>query len=269
MAGFTKLFSSIVTSSIWMEDDRVLRVWIAMLSQCDGVGRVEGSVPGFAHLCRIEVDEMERILTILQSPDPYSRTKVNEGRRILPIPGGWQIINYLSYREKGQAKDGSRAPYMRAYRSKHPVTKCNALPLHITRNTEVEVEAEANNSTPLPPSGERSKEKGKRRLREVKPKEPSLAEILGGKGSDDWNNYWLFASCWPKAKNANARSLAEAWMEACKKDEDIKIYEAALEYQKDFLPPKHKQDDSQFMKSPLTWLKEEAWLNAINHQGGD
>ena len=108
-----------------------------------------------------------------------------------------------------------------------------------------------------------------KRKKKLKTPTPSLAEILGGKGSDDWNNYWLFASCWPKAKNANARSLAEAWMEACKKDEDIKIYEAALEYQKDFLPPKHKQDDSQFMKSPLTWLKEEAWLNAINHQGGD
>ena len=139
MAGFTKLFSSIVTSSIWVEDDKVLRVWIAMLSQCDAKGKVEGSIPGFASLCRMGRDEMERILILLSSPDPDSRTKEFDGRRILPIPGGWQVLNYLSYREKGQEKEGSRAPYMRARRNE---TKCNGLHPNVTGDTEGEGEVE-------------------------------------------------------------------------------------------------------------------------------
>jgi len=118
MAGYSKLFSSIVTSSIWCEDDKTLRVWFAMLALTDASGTVEGSVPGFAHVARVTIPEMEHAVEILSAPDPYSRTPDNEGRRIEAIPGGWRIMNYAAYRERGQAKDGSRAGYMREYRSK-------------------------------------------------------------------------------------------------------------------------------------------------------
>ena len=117
MAGYSKLFSSIVTSSIWCEDDKTLRVWFAMLALTDAGGNVEGSVPGFAHVARVTIPEMEHAVAVLSAPDPYSRTPDNEGRRIEVMPGGWRILNYASYRERGQAKDGSRAGYMRDYRS--------------------------------------------------------------------------------------------------------------------------------------------------------
>lgn len=100
MAGFTKLFSSIVTSTVWCEDNATLRVWIAMLAMADARGKVEGSVPGFAHLARVTVDEMRRALDILGGPDPDSRTPDNDGRRIEAITGGWRIFNYELYRER-------------------------------------------------------------------------------------------------------------------------------------------------------------------------
>jgi hypothetical protein len=117
MAGYSKLFSSIVTSSIWCEDDKTLRVWFAMLALTDASGNVEGSIPGFAHVARVTIPEMEHAVEVLSAPDPYSRTPDNEGRRIEAIPGGWRILNYACYRERGQAKDGSRASYMRDYRA--------------------------------------------------------------------------------------------------------------------------------------------------------
>ena len=117
MAGYSKLFSSIVTSSVWMEDDKTLRVWFAMLALTDAKGIVEGSVPGFANVARVTIPEMEHAIHVLSSPDAYSRTPDNEGRRIECIPGGWRILNYQSYRERGQAKDGSRAEYFRNYRA--------------------------------------------------------------------------------------------------------------------------------------------------------
>lgn len=131
MAGFSKLFSGIVTSSVWCEDDKTFRVWIAMLAISDACGHVDGSIPGFARLTGATIPEMEHALDRLTSPDPYSRTPDNDGRRLAPEPGGWRILNYLQYREKGQAKDGSRAEYMRDYYEKRKVLK----PVEIQHST--------------------------------------------------------------------------------------------------------------------------------------
>jgi hypothetical protein len=116
LAGFTKLFSGITESSVWGQPDHILRVWIAMLARADYDGIVEGSIPGFAHLCHMEIERFEDAVKVLSGPDPYSRDPANEGRRIRVFPGGWEILNYRNYREQAQAKDGSRAPYMRDYR---------------------------------------------------------------------------------------------------------------------------------------------------------
>ena len=123
MAGYSKLFAGIVTSSVWCEDDKTFRVWIAMLALSDAAGHVDGSIPGFAHVARVTIPEMVHALDRLSSPDPYSRTSDNDGRRITIESGGWIILNYGIYREKGQAKDGSRAQYMREYYEKKKVLK--------------------------------------------------------------------------------------------------------------------------------------------------
>lgn len=137
MAGYAKVFSSIVTSSLWCMEHAVLRIWIAMLTTCNSEGVVEGSIPGFASLCRVTIEEMEKAVQVLSSPDPHSRTQDFEGRRIEVIPGGWRILNYKSYRDKGQEKEGSKAPFMRASRQRakarqHPETVGNALPEECT-----------------------------------------------------------------------------------------------------------------------------------------
>jgi len=119
MAGYSKLFSGLVTSTVWCEDNATRIVWISMLAVCDARGFVSGSVPGFANLARVSITEMEFAIERLSSPDPYSRTKAHEGRRIEAVHGGWQILNYEAYREMGQAKDGSRAEYERERRRKH------------------------------------------------------------------------------------------------------------------------------------------------------
>ena len=138
--GFTKLFSSIVMSSIWSEDDKTRIIWITMIAICDAQGHVEASVPGLAYTARVSLEDCERALGILSSPDPYSRTKEAEGRRIEDIDGGWRIINYAKYRERGQGKDGSRAAYYRQYRSQQK-SGC-AQPPSVARNTEAEAEEE-------------------------------------------------------------------------------------------------------------------------------
>lgn len=114
--GYSKLFSGLVTSSIWLEDRATIIVWIAFLAICDANGVVSGSLPGLAHLARVSLDEMRTAIEVLSSPDPDSRSPENEGRRIEKVQDGWRILNYAAYRSKLQGKQGSRAIDMRRYR---------------------------------------------------------------------------------------------------------------------------------------------------------
>ncbi len=98
--GFTKLFNSILTSSIWSADDKVRIMWITMLASADAGGYVTGAIPGMAAMARQTVQEAEKSIKALTEPDPYSRTKELKGRRLLEVDGGWQIINHPKYREK-------------------------------------------------------------------------------------------------------------------------------------------------------------------------
>ena len=187
MAGFTKLFGSIVTSSIWGQDDKVLRVWIAMLAQCDSDGRVEGSIPGFAHLCRMTVSEFEAALQVLGEPDPYSRTPDNGGRRIEAIPGGWIILNHRVYRDANQAKNGSRAPYMVQYRAskKADVTSSTPEDEDVTSNpdTDTYTETESPSSSS---GGDDAKPRAKKKTLTVglNPEVFAMADRL----ADEWPN---------------------------------------------------------------------------------
>jgi hypothetical protein len=103
--GFTKLFGSLIHSTIWREPDHVRLVWITMLAIVNRNGVVEASLPGLADAARVTVEQCEEALTKLSSPDKYSRSKVHEGRRILEIDGGWQLLNYESYRKRMSAED--------------------------------------------------------------------------------------------------------------------------------------------------------------------
>ena len=96
---YAKLFSSIIHSTIWREGMPTKILWITMLAMADKDGMVQASIPGLADAARISVTECEEGLQRLQEPDPYSRTKDNEGRRILAVDGGWALLNYPKYRD--------------------------------------------------------------------------------------------------------------------------------------------------------------------------
>jgi len=91
------------------------------------------------------------------------------------------------------------------------------------------------------------------------PIDPSLTEIIGEKGSQTNIRYWKMMKVWPAEKNHSPKLTAQAWVRACEKEDPKTIYCAALAYRDCFLPPKRKKDETQFMKSPLVWLKEEGW----------
>jgi hypothetical protein len=102
---FTKLFASIISSSIWRASKDTKVVWITMLAMADKDGEVWASVGGLADMARLSREECAKSLTELLSPDEDSRTKEHDGRRIEVIDGGWRILNYKKYRELGRNED--------------------------------------------------------------------------------------------------------------------------------------------------------------------
>lgn len=117
MAGFTKLFSTIVTSSIWCEDNETRLVWITMLALSDAHGMVEAAVPGLANAARVSVEKCQTALDRFQQPDPYSRSTAHEGRRIEKVEGGWKLLNYEDYRQKLSKSD--RLDYQRVKQAEY------------------------------------------------------------------------------------------------------------------------------------------------------
>lgn len=149
---FAKLDSGIVDSTLWMQPHDVLRVWIAMLAKCDSYGLIRASVPAMAHLCMVPIERLDQILHLLTSPDPYSRTADEDGRRIRVIEGGWLIVNYVKYRDLLQTKAQSHAERQRRYRQRlderdSKVTRDKLVMPSVTRDAEAEAEAEVKEST--------------------------------------------------------------------------------------------------------------------------
>lgn len=152
MTGYTKLFGSIVASTIWREDDKTRLVWITMLAIANKHGEVEASVPGLADLSRVSVAECRESLAKLESPDPDSRSSEQEGRRIEKVEGGWRLINHAKYRAKLSVDE--RREYLaqkkREERARqHGVNSCQQMSTSVagsqlasTQSTHTEAEAD-------------------------------------------------------------------------------------------------------------------------------
>jgi len=160
---YTKLFSSIVTSSIWTEDPSTCKVWVTMLAIADKHGEVHASIPGLAQVAGMPLSDTEAAINKFLAPDKYSRTPDDEGRRIEKIEGGWLLLNHAKYRAMASKDEekSSAAKRQAAFRERQKrngrvtarndqVTVANCV---ITVNADIaeaEAEAEAKN-TPIPP----------------------------------------------------------------------------------------------------------------------
>ena len=153
MPNYTKLFNSIVTSTIWTEDDKTRIVWITMLALADQNGEVHASIPGLARLAGVPLSDVESAITKFLNPDQYSRTPTNEGRRIAAIDGGWELLNHAKYRRMASLADQKDANAKRQKRhrdrnatvthSNGSVTGSNATVTVETDKAEAEADSKA------------------------------------------------------------------------------------------------------------------------------
>lgn len=97
---YNKLFTKILDSSIWLEDDATRIVWLTMIAVMDEEGFCQfASIPNVAHRARVSLADAERAIACLESPDDHSSDPDHEGRRIERVPGGWMVLNAIKYRK--------------------------------------------------------------------------------------------------------------------------------------------------------------------------
>lgn len=96
---YTKLYSTILDSSIWSSSDSTRLVWITMLAMATKNGIVHASIDGLARRANVSLDAARTAIDELSSPDENDKSGVRGGRRIVPMQGCWQLVNFEFYRE--------------------------------------------------------------------------------------------------------------------------------------------------------------------------
>ena len=99
MTRYTKIYGELLlTSSIWTTQTKEARIlWVTMLSSKNKDQVVTASLPGLARLANLTLPETQEALEVLKAPDPFSRTKDEDGRKIVEVTGGWKLLNGKYY----------------------------------------------------------------------------------------------------------------------------------------------------------------------------
>lgn len=161
---YAKLFPELYTGSMVGAGCVVFAVWPYALANCDAEGYVELNPKLLAMVLGASVQEIEQAITFLMRPDPDSRSKTEDGRRV--VKEGqflYRIVNYAKYREIRDKQD--RREYQREWdrenrpsghkRTSSPTqsdsspTQSDTVRHSPTGPTKAEVEEDINPPTPL------------------------------------------------------------------------------------------------------------------------
>ncbi len=236
MAGYTKLFGSILHSSIWSEDNDTRIVWITMLAMCDREGLVAAAIPGLARAANISIEHTQVALKKFHDPDPYSRSKAFEGRRIETVDGGWRLLNHAAYREKMSFEE--RREYNRIKQQEHRQRKSKQV---IDSQSRSALSAHTDNREQTTDT----KEAGRGGL-------PAQALAIQTKERTPFEKAWLV---WPPLRKVKQGDASRAFKEAQGKIDDETLLRKIEQYA---ASPQGKCEKCPEMKK---WLESERWTD--------
>lgn len=251
MSGYTKLFSSILASTVWRESLETRVVWITLLAMADKNGVAEGSIPGLADFARVPVEATRRALKQLMAPDPDSRSKEYEGRRLEAIPEGWRLLNHAKYRAKMGADERreynrlKQQQYRGRLKSASAVKSGQRMSLtvnhstHCVDNTKAEAEAKADTKKDRTP----------------------LTPLRGGRAFPLEAEFKQFTSVYPVSRRVGGKTGRSAFAAAMqgKDGADLDAMLAALEQQK----RSEQWQTPKLIPLMTTWLNQERWVQVL------
>lgn len=121
MNTWTPLFSKIVDSSIWVEPDYVVKVFLTMLALKDSDQVVRYSAFALAQRAHKTEKEVLDALKVLSSPDKKRlEPQPFDGRRVEKVEDGWKILNGQFYEDmmRGINRRAYKAAKQREYRER-------------------------------------------------------------------------------------------------------------------------------------------------------
>lgn len=133
MTGYVPLFDSLTKGTLcgkWPD----IGLWPIVLSMADKNGVIDATPTYIAQVTGLEIQDVVACMSRFCEPDPSSRSREHEGRRLVPLDAGrdwgWQIVNHGMYREKArlmaqnaaQVADGRNAEKVRRYKERHRET---------------------------------------------------------------------------------------------------------------------------------------------------
>lgn len=99
---YAKVFAQIFESTI-AEDYVARHIFMDLLVLADEDGVIDKTPEAIARITNVPLDAVLHGIKFLSNPDTKSRTRVEDGRRLVLIDQdrdwGWRIVNYLKYRE--------------------------------------------------------------------------------------------------------------------------------------------------------------------------
>jgi len=131
---YGKIFQSMYDGTISV-NWKGLVTFQQMIVLCDSEGVIDITPPALSNRTRIPLEIIEEGIKYLSSPDPYSRSQDEEGRRIILIdehrPWGWRIVNHQYYRDLASIEDRREKAKLRKQKQrekegqKEDVTPCH------------------------------------------------------------------------------------------------------------------------------------------------
>lgn len=228
---YVKLWASIVDSSVWKEPDRHRIVWVTMLTMADRHGFVGASVDGLARRANVPEEDVEAALASFLAPDPRSRNKDDDGRRIRVVPRGWHIINHGYFRDL-QDKEELRIYERERKREQRDKAQLSGTPRDMSGTG-----GDILDKHPIVPGAYADAASASVGERDAKP-DPMIGF------TDFWSAY---------DKKVGRLAAEKAWRKLAPSPElHVKIVEAARTVAR--LKP-----DKQFRKDPSGWLNGKCW----------
>lgn len=120
---YAPIFSKIVDSSLWDEEDYVVKVFLTMLAKKDADHVVRATAYAIGRWSRKTEKEVLEALKILSRPDKNRlEPQPYDGRRIVKLEEGWLVVNGKYYKELAQqvSERARKARWAREHRSKVP-----------------------------------------------------------------------------------------------------------------------------------------------------
>lgn len=237
MNGYTKIFQSIVTSTIWQEPNDCRVLWVTILALKGGDQICNATIPALAKFCNLTIKETEKYLQQFQKPDKYSRSQEFEGRRIEKVEGGFLVLNGKKYSDL--LRSSERRDYI-----------CQKVAEHrkkVKENNRVTDVNNVNNVNPPSPSPSPSPYPNKYKL----PSSPN-GDVKGSFLEESFKSFW---NAYPRRIGKGA--AFRAWKRIKPDEGTVSTILNALKCQKGL--EQWQKEGGQFIPHPTTWLNQERW----------